>query len=125
MSPQCLDKRNPIEPPISLSDVADVNLYTANRIKWILRTLIMNEKFISRSVRQADKTKLEISLSRHCWEVRSQTMTRSHLCALCADTSTRRIHKKRMKVVSSFFLLVGIVPTITSYFFIAALFISS
>ena len=77
MSPQCLDKRNPIEPPISLSDVADVNLYTANKIKWILRTLIMNEKLISRSVRQDDKMKLEISLSRHCGEVNEKFISRS------------------------------------------------
>jgi hypothetical protein len=69
-TPQCLDKRQHLPPPNSLSDVADNELYTANRIKWILRTLIMNEKFISRSVRQDDKTKLEISLSRHCREVR-------------------------------------------------------
>lgn len=63
-----INKLEWIVPPISMSDVADVNLYTANRIKWILRTLIMNDKLISRRVRQDDKTKLEISLSRHCGE---------------------------------------------------------
>jgi len=40
-TPQCLDKRQHLAPPISLSDVADKELYTAYRIKWILRTLIL------------------------------------------------------------------------------------
>jgi len=37
-----INKLEWIVPPISMSDVADVNLYTANKIKWILHKLIMN-----------------------------------------------------------------------------------